>query len=156
MTRWTARRLHDNAKNRERPNNSENRRATNAAKRTQRERRVCSGDQQENRGMIEHTQNGFCARLRPCVIKRRSEIEQQHCRCKNDCADKKSGAAALKRGQEQDRRPDQRGDEAHAVTDAIRQFFACGLRPPRQSAHLIHPVYQRRHRRRVEQFWEVK
>src|SRR6202171_5866628 len=110
MTRWTARRLHDNAKNRERPNDSENRRATNAAKRTQRERRVCSSDQQENGGMIEHTQNGFRARLRPRVIKRRAEKSQQHCRRKSDRAEKNSGIAAQKRGKEEDRRPDRRGD----------------------------------------------
>src|ERR1700693_1116421 len=118
MTRWTARRLHDNAKNRARPNDSENRGATSIAKRTQRERRICPSDQQENGGMIEHTQNGFRTRLRPRVIKRRSKIEKQHGRSKTNHADKKSATAALKRGQEEDRRSDQRGDEAHAVTDA--------------------------------------
>src|SRR5439155_15412473 len=111
MTRWTARRLHDNAKNRARPNDSENGGATSIEKRTQRERRICPSDQQENGGMIEHTQNGFRARLRPRVVERRSEIQQQHCRSKNDRADKESGTAALKRGQEQDRRRGQRGDE---------------------------------------------
>src|SRR5439155_1100228 len=70
MTGWTTRRLHDDAENRERPNDSENSRATDAAKRTQRERRICPCDEQKNRGMIQHTQNGFRARLRPCVVKR--------------------------------------------------------------------------------------
>jgi hypothetical protein len=64
------------------------------------------------------------------MVERRSEIQDRHRDRKNHRAEKEAGTAALS-FQQQNWRADQRCAQSDSMTDAIRQFFASGLRPSR-------------------------
>ena len=104
--------------------------APRAAQRPERERRVGAGDEQENRGMIDHLEDGFDRAARPGVIKRRAEIDEQHRGGENGRADKKETVPAAPGGEHENRRADQSRDQTDAVADAVGEFFAKRLIPP--------------------------
>ena len=62
--------------------------------------------------MIQHLQDRFYPRLRPGVVERRSQIQQQHRYGENDRTDKKGGTAMMKSRQKQNRRADNRTHES--------------------------------------------
>ena len=74
--------------------------------------------------MIQHLQGRFYPRLRPGVVERRSQIQQQHCYSENDRTDKERGTAMMKGRQEQNRRADDRTYESDPMADTVRQFLA--------------------------------
>jgi len=69
-------------------------------------------------------QDRFYRRLRPGVVERRSQIQQQHCYGEDDRTDNKGGAAMMKGRYEQNRRADNRTYESDPVADTVRQFLA--------------------------------
>jgi hypothetical protein len=78
--------------------------------------------------VIEHLESFFGAGLGPGVIKHRHEIENEHRGDENDCAGEETGVAGVPGGYQQDRRGDDGGKQADAMTDRIGEFFAEGMR----------------------------
>ena len=92
-------------------------------------RRAGARDKKIDRAVIDHLQNVFASRLRPQVIKRRSEIQDENRHRKDERSDKKRRVTSLPGNEKQKWYADHRGDQSKQVADGIGQLFAERLRP---------------------------
>lgn len=129
--------FHGHAEDREKPDEPEERPAPEAAHRSKGERRVRPGNQEKNRGVIDHLQDALETGLRPGVVERGREIKEPHRGNENDRADEERRIFLACGGRAKERRGDQRGGEAQTVADTIGDFLAQGLRPFRRAKQLV-------------------
>ena len=130
----------------EEPDESEDCPTESTAHRTERERRIRSGDEQKDRGVIDDLERALEARLRPGVIKRRAEIEQPH-RCdENDRADEERLARLARRCDAKKRCGDACPGQTEPMAHAVGDFFAPGLVPVRRREKFVDRFHALRER----------
>ena len=94
------------------PDDTEQRPALRAAQYAQRERRIGAGDQQKDRGMVEHLKHPLGATRWQRMKQRRGEIEQHHRRGKHTDRNDAGDVTTLRSRDDQQRKRDQRASQA--------------------------------------------
>src|SRR6266571_1153734 len=113
----------------EAPDEPEERPAPHAPQHTERERRVGTGDEQEDGSVIDHPKHALCLVRRQGVIQGGGQV-QRHDRPPEDARAEYAGGAPPPDGRaDQRRHGPERRQEAHAMTYAVRDLFAARLQP---------------------------